>query len=80
MTETLEIVDLENLLNDDCPCTFKHKSVDCTQAVTHRIISCDVAGNVCTPAANNVRERMEAGHLCDGCLRPAHKCWRVVAI
>jgi hypothetical protein len=80
-TDTLELIDLENLLDDDLPCEFQHVKTPCSEEVTHRIHACNVTANICFNAAKVQFERMAKAKLeCDQCGRLVTECWRIVSI
>jgi hypothetical protein len=84
-TDTLELIDLEELLNEEVPCESKHVSVPhCSVKVVYRITGCRYSGQVCSSHVEDplrgVRMRMQAGWLCEDCDRPARDCWKVVKI
>lgn len=47
MTDTLEIVDLENLIRDEPDCVSQHKHTKCSVHVTYFMKGCNDRGTVC---------------------------------
>lgn len=85
MNDTLEVIDLESLLEDDLKCESRHKhplNLTCSEEVTHFVRGCPggVDVKVCQDAAVSLHVRMAGGEVCDDCLKPAADCWKVIAI
>jgi len=85
MTDTLEIVDLEELiLEDDTHCEFRHnESLECSIEVTHRMTATCMGEsfNVCKNAAMQKLRRIDDGKtICSMCKRKAGVCWRIIPI
>lgn len=83
-TDTLDLTDVKfDLLvaeydQHELKCEMRHTENGCSHDVTHRITSCDWAGNVCTAAAKRKQEAMASRKFqCDKCKRPTEKCWTV---
>lgn len=79
MTETVEIVDLEELVNDDeCECEAEHSVTTCSIEVTHLYRCCKWRKVVCLNTA--VRIRAMAQHYVCTCGKRAVDCWLMIPI
>lgn len=85
MNQTLEIVDLENLVNpDECKCESKHHyTPTCSTEVVYWVRGCEYGYKSCghnvDAPTTGVRPRRE--HVtCADCLRPAAECWTITPI
>ncbi len=80
MNDTLEIIDLENLIQDEVKCQYNHNKETCSIEVTHVATDCQSALMVCHTAVHGKIEGVyvlrELFH-CSRCLRHARECWDV---
>lgn len=83
---TLEIVELEQLLNDEPGCESTHllasgARIDCSHTVVARKIpECGIPFNICQNSAGLNRVHIANGGPCLKCGRPASECWRIIPI
>ena len=85
MNDTLEIVDLEKLFEDELHCQVEHhpKLPSCSIEVAYVGNDCQVTLLLCKNYVEGVEgfwDQVEAGHLCSKCNRTAKVCWRVVPV
>lgn len=80
MNNTLELVNLDELLNDEPGCEIKHRTTQCTHHVTHRARSCREQINVCDMAVTLLRHKMATNVICAGCMNFAADCWSIQPI
>lgn len=86
--QTLEILNLESLLEDECKCESEHPATrlgvtddGCSVVATHRAISCRVNLLACENRAKFARSLMAKPRFtCSGCGNRASDCWRIVPI
>lgn len=79
MTDTLEMIYLENLLNTTPRCESLHQHTTCSEQVTHRYVTCKFSKNVCLNVAVYVRAFREQHRHCK-CGRFSADCWRLIPI
>jgi hypothetical protein len=80
VSETLEVIDLDSLLSDEPGCQVTHIRIPCSVHVEARLLYCRPAINMCGNSVRYNRLRMESGHPCGDCFRPASDCWKVIPI
>lgn len=84
--DTLELIDLEQLLEDTCECEAAHRPTTapyCTETVTHRYqTTCGVDKRICLAASRYVEMCIEsrADRLCGGCEKRTADCWTIFPI
>lgn len=80
MEDTLEIVDLESLLEDSIHCEAQHDGEPvCSVEVVYIGTDCKTSIFLCKNSVDGkfgIREYMN--HVtCSECLRPAPECWKI---
>ena len=84
MNETLEIVDLEQLLEDEPRCEVEHIRTTCSVHVAYRLIWCQGPQLSCAASVEHPTvgtfAMLRAGVVCSGCLKSSEGCWEVIKI
>ena len=78
--DTLELVSIEDLLEDECKCEASYHLQGCSGRVTHRFrAKCAPSGkNVCAATAYSVTTART--HICANCLERVGDCWTITPI
>lgn len=81
--QTLEILNLESLLEDECKCESKHTLSECSiEVVGIKFLGCEgVRFLICQNSYNwNMEAISDKMCICDECKRDCADCWRIVPI
>lgn len=80
-TDTLELVNLDELLNNEPRCQSAHYVTTCSGHVTHLGRTCSGKRTlICDSSAEWAHDAMTAGDACAFCKQPAADCWQIIPI